>query len=280
MSIDQTDIELLSGVNLYDILGFNSKEEFTPELAKKLYRKLALKYHPDKNQDIPVEKFESIQIAYLVLATPEFKEQYDNAYEAKSQNKDFKDLIENYNKEKISHCTHKEQITQTEFKERIHDLNIKNNDTFTDDILDTYTHLQKEKELVEEREMHISEIYKQHKKDLESLSEISNQSELNKKFNELFDSRTQIIDNSTTLTVFNGCNSLCEYTNLSNMSYDSMYSTNSLYDESFKLNNAPVYNSDNKTWKERMEEYNNSTNELADIAKKSNSKNLQPAVFM
>jgi len=61
----------------YKILGLN-KPASAPEI-KKAYRKLALKYHPDKTKgDKALEdKFKKISEAYAVLSDPEKKNQYD-----------------------------------------------------------------------------------------------------------------------------------------------------------------------------------------------------------
>jgi curved DNA-binding protein len=61
----------------YKILGVN--EAASDEEIKKSYRKLALKYHPDKNQEAgSEERFKEIADAYSVLSDPTKKSQYDS----------------------------------------------------------------------------------------------------------------------------------------------------------------------------------------------------------
>ncbi|GAB1603217.1 dnaJ homolog subfamily B member 9-like [Argonauta hians] len=63
--------------DLYEVLGV--KRGANQKAIRSAFRKLALKYHPDKNKDDKEaeKKFVEISKAYEILSNPEKKEQYD-----------------------------------------------------------------------------------------------------------------------------------------------------------------------------------------------------------
>jgi curved DNA-binding protein len=67
----------MAGKDYYAILGVDRAA--TPDQVKKAYRKLALKFHPDKNpgDKAAEERFKDVNEAYAVLSNPEKRKQYD-----------------------------------------------------------------------------------------------------------------------------------------------------------------------------------------------------------
>ena len=61
----------------YEVLGLNKSA--SPDEIKKTYRKIALKFHPDKNpgDQVAESKFKEASNAYEVLSDPEKRKIYD-----------------------------------------------------------------------------------------------------------------------------------------------------------------------------------------------------------
>lgn len=87
----------------YALLGV--AKEATPEEIKKAYRKLAMQFHPDRNQGDKAaeEKFKQVSEAYAVLSDPEKRKKY-NAFgsaDAFSQNVSTDDIFRDFNLDDI-----------------------------------------------------------------------------------------------------------------------------------------------------------------------------------
>merc|ERR1711957_551605 len=97
--------ESFGNFDLYEEL--EVKKTSTQEEIKKSYRKLAMKWHPDKNKGDPKcsEKFQRISHAYTILREPEKREKYDKYgnvdeddwnYDEFMNNMNFEDLFKDF----------------------------------------------------------------------------------------------------------------------------------------------------------------------------------------
>ncbi len=66
----------MSKRDLYEVLGLS--RDASERDVKKAYKRLAMKYHPDRNKgDDADEKFKEVKLAYEVLTDPQKRAAYD-----------------------------------------------------------------------------------------------------------------------------------------------------------------------------------------------------------
>lgn len=139
----------MNNKNPYVILGVKSTD--TIETIKKQYKRLALKYHPDRNPDTE-EKFKEINDAYHKIIDPSYKSNdyefdFDDTYFEQlkeriiNKGKVFGEFIKNFNKETIyseikNYKLYHETNTSFETSDDLHiNVNI--------DLVDIYENIEK-----------------------------------------------------------------------------------------------------------------------------------------
>ena len=82
--------------NLYDELGCSKTS--SPEEIKKAYKKMAVKYHPDKNKEDPnaTEKFQRVAHAYSILSDPKKRDYYDKYGKVDEDNFNFEEFMKGF----------------------------------------------------------------------------------------------------------------------------------------------------------------------------------------
>ena len=114
--------------DFYKILNVNKNA--TSEEIRSSYKKLVLKYHPDKNHDLSApEMFRKIQIAYETLSDSNKRMKYDT-FDGMDNGVKLKDVFMYYHELVIEVCQ-KYEFTETD-REDI--LNLFNVDDFKDEL--------------------------------------------------------------------------------------------------------------------------------------------------
>jgi len=226
--MDNINIEdiIKDDVNLYEVLNIN--DDASDIEIKKQYKKLILKYHPDKNQT-DTDIYELITLAYNILSNKELKKLYN---ELRLIKWDFTKLkteslktTPNYEKKNFNHLN--------EECNKLHGYNS------NEKILNIQEFNSKLEELIEERKKEITKLKKINKK------------EFKKEFEKIKRSEdvisNDLIPYNLELVVLNSIDNISK-----------LYDTNETgINDRFLLNNLPKYIENNLSYDEQMNNYKN-----------------------
>jgi len=224
--MNNINIEDIIDVNLYEVLNIN--DDASDIEIKKQYKKLVLKYHPDKNQT-DTDIYELITLAYNVLSNKELKKLYN---ELRLIKWDFTKLkteslktTPNYEKKNFNHLN--------EERNKLHGYNS------NEKILNIQEFNSKLEELIEERKKEITKLKKINKKEFEKEFEKVKRSE--------DDISNDLIPYNLELVVLNSIDNISK-----------LYDTDETgINARFLLNNLPKYKENNLSYDEQMNNYKN-----------------------
>jgi curved DNA-binding protein CbpA len=224
--MDNINIEDVIDVNLYEVLNIN--EDASEIEIKKQYKKLILKYHPDKNP-IDTDVYELITLAYNILSNKDLKKLY---HELRLIKWDFTKL----KKESLKPTPKHEKKNFDHLNEEYNKLHGYNSN---EKLLNVKEFNDKLKELIEDRKKEIIKLKKINKK------------EFKKEFDKIQRSEDNI------------CNDLIPY-NVELVLLNNIDNISKLYDtgeteinKRFILNNLPKYVENKLSYDEQMNNYEN-----------------------
>jgi curved DNA-binding protein CbpA len=222
--MDNINIEDIIDVNLYEVLNIN--DDASDIEIKKQYKKLILKYHPDKNQT-DTDIYELITLAYNVLSNKELKKLYN---ELRLIKWDFSKLKTeslktkpNYEKQNFNHLN--------EEYNKLHGYNS------NEKLLNIQEFNSKLEELIDERKKEITKLKKINKKEFKKEFEKIKRPE--------DDTSNDLIPYNLELVLLNSIDNISK-----------LYDTDETgINARFLLNNLPKYVENNLSYDEQMNNY-------------------------
>ena len=266
------EIRKFNDVDLYQTLGVN-KESFTPELIKKKFRKLALKYHPDKNPNDPnaEQKFIMLEIAYKILYNKESRDLYDMLYEEATNIEESYDELKTVDRSKITIPTN---MSEKDFEKELRKKNLE----FDPDFYNTrkFTDEEIARKIREEHSNNIlsDELAEKFKSDMEILNSINDEKAKADRFNEMFETSKKKGTTSTQILCYGGNTTLMNTSVAKINQYDTMFSDIDTFEESFNsFNNELDDDEEELSFADYEKQYNQGFEHLDQLAKKSTLKN-------
>jgi len=235
--MDNINIEdiIKDDVNLYDVLNINI--DASDIEIKKQYKKLVLKFHPDKNKDDTdiLLTFELITLAYNVLSNKELKKLYN---ELRLIKLDFTKLMD-FTKLKTESQIAKPNYEKKNFNHLNEEYNKLHGHDSNEKLLNIKDFNTKLEELIEERKKEITKFKK------------INKNEFKKEFDKIKRSgddkniSNDLIPYNLELVVLNSIDNISK-----------LYDTNETgINARFLLNNLPKYKQNNLSYEEQMNNY-------------------------
>ena len=256
--------------NLYDLLNVSS--DASEKKIKKSYRKLIIKFHPDKNSEIDEEIYNHLTLANQILTNDELRAKYDGWLKSFGEDSlDHDNLKQNYEKQSLEV---KNSIPPTVgeakqlYLERVEKLNIKHglNQNWSNE--STMLKYEKKKEEL--------------KKILNvNYEKVKNKKEFNSKFDEYIteNKNQQIIksvDNQQIME-YNGDLIGNEYLSITN--YNLLYSDDNVQTDNYSsLDRAfllqPKIEFEEKDITQKIKEYKDLSHDLSNLYPKQNNRDV------
>ena len=274
------DFYALKDIDLYNVLCITI-ETYTPEIIKKKYRKLSIKYHPDKNHEEGAgDKFTLIQLAYSILSNDQKRAMYDLVRSSENTIEDYNMMAGQEGREKIYIL----KMTDEEFTRNIDRFNKDNDEDYEQHKLEKANNKGKMSDVEantlmssnRNADLLTSDMKTKFEEDYNKLKSIDDKNAKADAFNAMFDvAHVDEEDEGHDLMLYNGNTTLMNSSIATTGNYDSMfYQGAGTYEESFKINSGNLKEElDERSYEEQMAEYENATQDLYEIAKTSTLKN-------